>query len=194
MGRDITNDIFEGQPKPETVARFFQALAQSIVSWQRVEYAMHEIAKIAVSPKLPGAFSAGFHALQHTNSQLRYTDSALDFWFVAHSGLSHDLKTQWNGGDKPSGKGLYHKINSELSTRNCLAHFSAITEPQIKAENQKMYLEPSFLDTRYLTGTRKKSRYSVSDIAAAGTRFISLSKKMRIFAVDMGHVEAQLKG
>jgi hypothetical protein len=182
MARDIAEEIFNGEPKSETVAEFYQALAQALTTWQMVERAMLIIAQNAIRPEIPGSFMAAFHSLQHTASQLRMTNAALNFWFTATARISSPLKDEWGG---QTGKGgLFKKINKCLDTRNSLAHFSAYVEPQNHREHEKIYLEPAATDMRYATG-KTKSRYSVTEIRAAGDRFQKLSQEMWDFSHAM---------
>jgi hypothetical protein len=188
MTRDISQEVFRGRPSDKTVADFFQAIGQSLTLWQRVEFAMLEIAKVAIHPEMPGAFMAAFHAVQHTQSQLRMTSAAVEFWFSAEPALSVPLKTQWFG--ESGRKGLHKKIDNHLSTRNAIAHFSTYVEAQTPIEHEKIYLEPSMTDTRYPSG-QSKSRYTVVQIRDAGKRFMALSREMLRFSSAMAQLELQ---
>jgi hypothetical protein len=185
MVKDITQEIFEGQPKQETVAAFYQALAQAITLWQRVEMAMLEIAEIAVGPKLPGALAASFHSLQHTQSQLHFTDAALRFWFLKHVPLSTELQTEWVDN-------LFGKIIDKLQRRNELAHFSVMVIAQRKIEHEKIILTPAFTDTRYHTG-KKRRQYSINEIAMFAENFLSLSRGLWDFRLRMIELETRLQ-
>jgi hypothetical protein len=171
------------------VSDFYQKLAEALTAWQRVEWAMHEICRAAIHAGLPGALSAGFHGLEHTAAQIRFTDAAVNFWCTAQ--CATDSQAKWQGDKNLPDTGLTRQINNQLRTRNALAHFAVYTEAQKKIEHEKVYLEPSFTDTRYISGGKTKSHYTVKEIQAASIRFVDLSRKLFSFARDMGQLEVR---
>lgn len=182
MVRDISEEIFTGQPKPETLANFYQTLARATIQWQRVEMALHRIALAAILPTIQGAFSAGFCALEHTAAQLRLADAAVQFWCTARPTRSASLQDRW---DK-----LHKRINRELKCRNRLAHFTVYVAAQNEREHEKIFLEPTFVDTRFPIG-KPKTRYTLSEIHAAETRFVTLSRDMWDYRAEMERHEAR---
>jgi hypothetical protein len=174
--QDVAEAFFKGQPKPETVAEFYQSLAASITMWQRVEFGVVEIALVAVKPELPGAFLAADHAPQHTRSQINMTDAALQFWFECYRPRSEDLQKEWD--DR-----LLKRLNKCLHRRNALVHFSAFCEPGEKIEHEKMYLQPALSDTRHLSP--EKRRLTVVNIKTFGETFLTLSRDLLRFKAKM---------
>jgi hypothetical protein len=192
MARDITEEVIRGQPSDETLTKFYLTLARALTMWQRVELALHEISRIAIHPELPGAFSAAFHSLQHTQSQLRMTEAAVTYWCGARLPWSRPIKGQWDE--------LYKRFDKCLGTRNHLAHFSVYVAPQKPREHEKLYLEPAVTDTRFahpamtqeaneLVGKKPRSRFTVTEIAAAEGRFLQLSRDGLNLAREMVQLE-----
>ena len=117
------------------------------------------------------------------------TNAALGFWFAARGPLTADLRAEWLG--FPGNKGLRKRINSNLDTRNALAHFTAYVAPQHKREHEKIFLEPAWTDTRHEGGSERK-HHTVTEIRAAGNRFVALGREMHGFVRAMVQLEDRL--
>lgn len=173
--------FFSGQPKQQTIEKFFYAIAMALANWQAVEATTLEIARLAVDPQLPGAFHAGYHGLSGYAPQFRFTSSALEFWFEARGETATSLQATWVE--------LRKRIKKEVETRNKLVHYSTYIEHGKKGESEKVYLEPIVGDYRF-SGKRSTPRYKVSDVNAASLRFLSLFHDLANFRRDMMMLES----
>ena len=75
----VTRQMFPHYPDAEQVTEFYCALGVAISTWQLVKSTLYLVYERAISPNMPGAAGAAFHALQHTNSKINATDAAVQF-------------------------------------------------------------------------------------------------------------------
>jgi hypothetical protein len=181
---DITGKPLQEQATKEIIERFCFSLALATTNWQGVEVALREIARIAIHPQLPGAFHAGYHGLQNTSLQFRFTEAAIAFWLEANGEQADALQDEW--------RKLCKKVNDQIRTRNALTHFSIYSDVEPKRLHEKIYLAPMLGDTRYATG-KSSPRYRVSEIDDAGRRFLALAQELMMFFHKMIRVEAAIR-
>ena len=65
--------------------------------------------------------------------------------------------------------------------------------PQKPREHEKVYLEPLFTDTRYISGRKTKSRFTLDEVEVAGNSFRSLAGDLVHFRTRMRELEARLQ-
>jgi hypothetical protein len=104
----------------------------------------------------------------------------------ATSAASRLIAVFWSAGEERRGRSCLTRISNQLKTRDALPHLAVYTAAQEKNEHEKVYLEPSFTDTRYASESKKKSRYAVAEIKAAAFRFVDLSRSLFAFARGYG--------
>jgi len=173
-----TRKLFPNYPDEARIEAFYAALGKAISWWNLVETHLYLIAEASTRPQIPGAFAAGFHAVQTFQMKLVITDMAVRFRLLDHN--RPELLKSWEQ--------LFEKARDKAIRRNHFAHFSMEVRLLEKTESKRIKLVPLFYDARYTDGIKNNVEYGVSEILEIAKSFSKLSNELSEFVPHLGRL------
>lgn len=119
-------------PEEEVDLRFYAAIGRCITAWAHVEDELAAIYVEAIGAPNSAPAYASFYAIQSPEVKISITHSAVSMRLVKGDVLAH-----W--------RSLYNRATKRRKTRNAIAHYQVIVNPQAK-HNSQYELRPLIRD------------------------------------------------
>ncbi|WP_342150984.1 hypothetical protein [Methylorubrum sp. SB2] len=164
-------------PEEEVDLRFYTAIGRCITAWAHVEDELAAIYMEAIgAPNSAPAF-ASFYAVQSPEVKISITHSAVSMRLA-----SGDVLSRW--------KSLYNRATKRRKTRNAIAHYQVMINPQAKRDKQ-YELRPMIRDLNNIAkyGPDPLRGYPVFTqhmIEAAERSLWALSRDLKMYAYVLG--------